>query len=401
MDFDQKLILTVSQINGYIRNLLDNDMAICDVWVRGEISNFTYQKSGHLYFSLKDSDGQLKAVMFRSSAYKLKFSLQDGLAVLAHGRISMYQQSGSVQLYVDDVMPDGLGSLALQFEQLKNKLANEGLFDENHKKSLPEYPSSIGVITSNSGAAIHDILTILSRRFPLTNVILYPSKVQGNDAPKELIDGLNYFNAQNNVDVIIIGRGGGSYEDLWAFNDEMLARTIYASNIPVISAVGHQNDFTICDFVADKRASTPSAAAELAVPDKNEVFSQNNNIFRRISLILENKIKNEAEKCNRFSKSFVFSNPERLLEKHYFEFSSLSDKLNHSQELILSEYKHKLSEIAHSLSALSPLSVLERGYSLAQKDGKTILSSDEVNLHEQIEVQLHKGKIKAEVLSKE
>lgn len=264
--------LTVTQLNEYIKRLIDTTPQLSDVYVKGEISNFkNHYSTGHFYFTLKDEGGQLRSVMFKSFASKLRFMPEDGMKVTAHGRISSYVRDGGYQLYCDMIEPEGVGSLYVAYEQLKKKLEYEGLFDASRKKPLPKIPSKVGIITSATGAAIRDMINVCGRRFPFATLVLYPALVQGPEAPAQLISGMNYFNAAKNVDVIIIGRGGGSIEDLWAFNDENLARTVAASAIPVISAVGHETDFTICDFVADRRAPTPSAAAELAVPDTAEL----------------------------------------------------------------------------------------------------------------------------------
>ena len=264
--------LTVTQLNEYIKGILDHDPRLTDVYLRGEISNFkNHYSTGHYYFTLKDEGGMIRAIMFRSSAVKLAFLPEDGMKVVAHGRISAFVRDGQYQIYCDSMEPDGIGALYIAYEQLKRKLEAEGLFDPSRKKPLPKIPSRVGIITSATGAAIRDMINVCGRRFPFAELVLYPSLVQGPDAPAQLIDGVRYFNEKQSVDVIIIGRGGGSIEDLWAFNNEDLAREIAASAIPVISAVGHETDFTICDFVADRRAPTPSAAAELAVPETEEL----------------------------------------------------------------------------------------------------------------------------------
>ena len=268
----QNGMLSVTQLNDYLKMWMDGDRVLSNLFVRGEISNLSLPRSGHLYFTLKDEEGQVRSVMFRTYAGRLPFRPEDGMKVIAHGRVSVYGPSGQYQLYVDDLQPDGAGALALRYEQLKRRLEAEGLFDEARKKPLPAMPMRIGVITSPSGAAVHDLQNVLGRRFPLAEMILFPSAVQGAEAPEQLTLGIQFFAASELVDVIIIGRGGGSAEDLWAFNDEGLARAIADCPIPVISAVGHESDFTICDFVADRRAPTPSAAAELAVPDMGELL---------------------------------------------------------------------------------------------------------------------------------
>ena len=283
MMYNAPLVLTIAQLNRYVKSRLDADENLYNVFLVGEISNFTdHYKTGHFYFTLKDSDAQIKAVMFRQNALRVKFKPENGLKVIVRGRVSLYEAAGSYQVFVDDMQPDGVGALNLAFEQLKERLQKEGLFDEAHKKPLPRYPQRIGVITSETGAAVQDILNILGRRFPYAEVVLAPVLVQGDGAPEQMIAALQDFNRLQNADVIIIGRGGGSAEDLWAFNDENLAYAVYRSEIPVISAVGHETDFTICDFVADLRAPTPSAAAELAVPDQTELRAEILNMSYRM-----------------------------------------------------------------------------------------------------------------------
>ena len=299
-------ILTVSQINFYIQSIVDNDPRLKSVFVCGELSNFTrHYKSGHLYFSLKDDKSLIKAVMFSSAASRLRFAPSDGMKVIVRGRISVYEPSGQYQLYVEDMQPDGAGALALAYEQLKSKLEKEGLFDSRHKKPIPQFPKKVGVITSPTGAARRDIENIISRRYPCAEIILYPVTVQGDTAPAQLVNAVEYMDGKS--DVVIIGRGGGSAEDLWAFNDERLARTIYDCNTPVISAVGHETDFTICDFVSDLRAPTPSAAAELAVPDREELFGfllQRKDTLQRL---IKSKITGGDEKLRAIRRSVLFS----------------------------------------------------------------------------------------------
>ena len=276
--------LTVSELNQYVKKIFDNDHTLSAISVRGEISNFVNHRSGHLYFSLKDAEGQIRAVMFRSSVARLKFIPENGMKVVVHGSVTVYQREGSYQLYVNSMEPDGIGGLYLAYEQLKERLYNEGLFDESHKKELPPLPLRIGVITSPTGAAVQDIINVTKRRFPIAKLYLYPSLVQGDGAEENLIKALDYYESSNLVDVIIIGRGGGSIEDLWAFNSERLARRIYSMQTPIISAVGHETDFTICDFVSDMRAPTPSAAAELSVPDMRELKIQIDNYLDKAAV---------------------------------------------------------------------------------------------------------------------
>ncbi len=390
-------MLSVSQLNEYLKMLLDGDRVLSSVWVRGEVSNFKLYSSGHAYFTLKDEGGQLKSVMYRSYASKLTFLPEDGMRVIAHGRVSVYETSGQYQLYVDELQPDGVGALALQFEQLKRKLAAEGLFDEARKKPLPEIPWRIGVITSPSGAAVHDIRNVLGRRFPAAEMILFPSAVQGAEAPMQLIAGVEFFGATGLVDVIILGRGGGSAEDLWAFNDEMLARTVAACPIPIISAVGHESDFTICDFVADRRAPTPSAAAELAVPDMAELLLQLKGSERRMHILMENRLIQEKRLLKQISQARVFSEPSRLLERFCVRTSECEVALERAMMQSLSEKRRQVAESAGKLEALSPLAVLARGYAAVSSEQKTVSSVNDLNIDDPIDVRFADGSVRAVV----
>ena len=288
--------LSVCDLNNYIKNAFENDRLLSAVTVRGEISNFVNHRSGHMYFSLKDEESQIRAVMFRSKAIGLKFLPENGMKVTVHGSVAVYTRDGSYQIYVNTMQPDGVGALYLAYEQLKNKLRDEGLFDEEHKKPIPKMPGRIGVITASTGAAIRDILTVTERRYPLADIYVYPALVQGEGAEDDLIAGVDYFDRSSLVDVVIIGRGGGSIEDLWAFNSERLARRIYDASVPIISAVGHETDFTICDFVSDMRAPTPSAAAELAVPDRTELLRYVDYCSERLDTALIRKLDKCAER---------------------------------------------------------------------------------------------------------
>ena len=306
----ERRIITVSELNEYIKMVLEHDELLMRIFVKGEISNFTnHYKTGHFYFSLKDEGGTVRAVMFRGSAARLKFMPENGMRVIVGGRVGVFPRDGQYQIYAETMEPDGIGALYIAYEQLKKKLEAEGLFDASKKKPLPKIPTRIGVITSPTGAAIRDIIHILGRRFPLARVILYPALVQGEGAAPDLVRGLDYFNQMGNVDVIIIGRGGGSLEDLWAFNDETLARHVAASRIPVISAVGHETDFTLCDFAASRRAPTPSAAAEIAVPETEELARKLANVTSRIELLLEGRLKLYRERLARAAGARVLKDP--------------------------------------------------------------------------------------------
>ena len=385
--------ITVTQLNEYIKAKIDADGFLSHVLVKGEISNFTnHYKTGHFYFTVKDEGSLVKAVMFRSAASKLNFVPENGMKVLVRGRVSAYVRDGQYQLYCEGMEPDGIGALYFAFEQLKKKLSAEGLFEEARKKPLPKIPTRIGVITSPTGAAIRDIINILGRRFPYAKVILYPALVQGAEAAPSLIAGMQYFNAQRNVDVIIIGRGGGSIEDLWAFNSEELARTVAASAIPTISAVGHETDFTICDFVADRRAPTPSAAAELAVPETGELMRKIDNIIGRMSLLLSKRIESGRQLLHFYSTQGVFAHPERMLEERKMQLLMLGQRLDGAVAQKLTQERHRLSERTAKLEALSPLGILSRGYSVASDaSGKVISSVEDTGVGEHFSLRLKDG----------
>ena len=390
--------ITVSELNDYIKNVFDSSRFLSSVTIKGEISNFTYHKSGHLYFSLKDSDAQIKAVMFRSSASRLKFMPESGMKVIAHGAVSVYQRDGVYQLYVSSMQPDGIGALYLAYEQLKEKLALEGLFSDEYKKLIPEIPERIGVITSPTGAAVRDIINVTGRRFPLAKLYIYPSLVQGDGAEENLIRGVDYFDKSGLVDVIIIGRGGGSIEDLWAFNSERLARRIFEAKIPVISAVGHETDFTICDFVADMRAPTPSAAAELAVPDIRELYMRLDSYVGRSTSSLERKIEVADQRLANFYDRVVTEGLDTL-------FSNLGERLSRSSKSIVDAIKHRMEKeslgllaVAEKLSAFNPLSILQRGYSITTNSDGKIASISNTKVGDQVQIKINKGKFKAEIL---
>lgn len=391
--------LTVTQVNEYVKMMIDSNPVLKNLWIRAEISNFTnHYRTGHFYFSLKDDGGLVRAVMFKSYAQNVSFALQDGMKVLVHGRVSAFVRDGQYQVYVDEILPDGVGALYLAFEQLKRKLEAEGLFDEAHKKRLPRIPSRIGIVTSPTGAAIQDMLNILGRRFPCAEVYIYPAQVQGADAAPQLIEGLKYFNSAKSVDVIIIGRGGGSAEDLWAFNDERLAYEVFNSEIPVISAVGHESDFTICDFVADKRAPTPSAAAELAVPDVADISVSLASVKTRMSAVLLNRINNYRKNLKYLSESGVLSDPSHIVNDRRMETLRLSEKLDSATVRIVEKSRNALATKISKLEALNPLAVVARGYSVVSNgDGRTVKSVHGVSYGEKIEVRLSDGSISAVV----
>lgn len=388
----------VTELNEYIKSLLEGTAFLRRVYLRGEISNFTNHRTGHLYFSLKDEGGLIRAVMFRGNASRLAFLPENGMKVLVRGSVSLFVRDGSYQIYVSEMEPDGVGALYLAFEKLKRKLAAEGLFDESRKRPLPKIPSRIGVITSPTGAAVRDIMNILGRRFPYAEVLLYPALVQGQDAPPQLIAGLRHFNATRSVDVIILGRGGGSMEDLWAFNDEGLAREIAASSIPVISAVGHETDFTISDFVADRRAPTPSAAAEIAVPDTRELMQKFLNITHRTSLLLSGRLERARGRVAELASCRQLTDPEGLLAERRMLLTYLSDRISASAENRLLTFRARFTENAGKLQAMSPLAILGRGYAVAlDENGNTVRSVAGLEENALLRIRLSDGEADARV----
>lgn len=371
-------------------------MSVC---VRGEISNFTnHYKTGHFYLTLKDEGGLIKAVMFRGNASKLQFLPENGMKVIVTGRVSAYVRDGQYQIYIETMEPDGVGALYIAYEQLKKKLEAEGLFDRSKKKPIPKIPTRIGIITSPTGAAIRDIINILGRRFPLCKPILYPSLVQGDGAPAQIIAGIDYFNEQNNVDVMIVGRGGGSLEDLWAFNNEELCRKVAASEIPIISAVGHETDFTLCDFAASVRAPTPSAAAELAVPESLELKRKIGNVQTRMELICTQRIKLSREKLSSLASSRALTTPMNFIDDKRMMLGMAEEKLAVRMEKVLERKKAMLGATTAKLDALNPLAVVSRGYSAVFDDkGKLIKSVEQAKVGQTVSFMLTDGKISAEV----
>ena len=367
--------LTVTELNNYIKDVFDNDRYLSGVTVKGEISNFKSHSTGHLYFSLKDEGSIIKAVMFRSSAHSLPFVPENGMKVVARGRVTSFVRDGQYQLYAESMEPDGIGALYIAYEQLKRKLDAQGLFDPARKKPLPKIPSRIGIITSPTGAAIRDMINVTGRRFPYAKIILYPALVQGPGAAPDLIAGLDYFNRNDACDVIIIGRGGGSIEDLWAFNDERLAYAVASSRIPVISAVGHETDFTICDFVADRRAPTPSAAAEIAVPDTVELKNKFNNVIKHEAASLERIINRHREKLSYLSRSRTLTDPKVMIDDKRMATVLLSERMLSAQTNTLNRSKLALGIVSGKLEALNPLSVISRGYSAVYTEDKELVKS--------------------------
>ena len=387
-------VVTVTQLNQYVKSLLDGNPLLSSVYISGEISNFTnHYKSGHLYFTLKDENAAVKAVMFKGQASKLTFEPESGMKVIVRARVSLYDRDGAYQIYVDAMQPDGVGALQKAYEQLKAKLEKEGLFDEKRKKPLPRFPKKIGVITAETGAAVRDIINVLGRRWPLAEIVLCPVLVQGDGAPPQLIAALQRLNEENAADVIIIGRGGGSIEDLWAFNDEGVARAVAASTIPVISAVGHETDFTICDFVADLRAPTPSAAAEQAVPDQNEMRIQLRHLTERAFGALDFRLKREYQRLDSLAKSRMLREPMSFIEEQQMRLDYSVKNLQASFGTAVAGEQKRLSAAAAKLDALSPLKVLGRGYAIARKGDTVVHSVKDVSSGDRLTVRLADGEL--------
>lgn len=416
-------ILTVSQVNSYVASVLKGDRNLQNVYIEGEISNFKVQRnSGHMYFALKDKSGVINAVMFSFAGKYLKFQPRDGISVIAKGNITLYEKSGQYQIQVLEMMEKGIGSLTQEFEKLKQKLGALGYFDEKYKKTIPKYPEKIGIITSPTGAAVRDIYNILNRRFPSVRIHLQPASVQGDNAPKELSEAVDIL-SESDCDIIIIGRGGGSIEDLWAFNSEMLAHSIFRCKIPVISAVGHETDFTICDFVADRRAPTPSAAAEIAVPDRYELINMLSQKKTQISMIFGKKIASCNDKIRECQKLVDASSPKARIRNMSLKLKSSEDLLDayspekkivksmtelmDMEKLISSVIDNKLSlgynsidNYLSKLETVNPVSVLKRGYSYTTKDSKNISSVNDLEKGDRIDILFHDGTVAAVVDSK-
>ena len=390
-------VMSVSELNGFIKNLIDGNRTLSAVTVRGEISNFKYHSSGHLYFSLKDEEGQIRAVMFRSSAARLKFRPESGMRVIAHGSVGVFVRDGSYQLYVNGMQPDGIGALYLAYEQLKEKLAGEGLFAPDAKRPIPRIPRRVGVITSPTGAAVRDIINVIRRRFPQADVYLYPALVQGEGAAESLIRAVDYFDASRLCDTVIIGRGGGSIEDLWAFNDERLARRIYSANVPIISAVGHETDFTICDFVSDLRAPTPSAAAELAVPDVRELAMTVDGYSERLKVALENRYAGARERLKMLSERISARTMLMKIDGRRGEVERLRALSEAAIKRRTADGRANLSAMAAKLSALNPLSVLARGYAVVSTDEGRVADVQDLAVGDGISVRVSGAVIDAKI----
>ena len=393
-------ILSITQINAYIQSVMDGDPLLGSVAVRGEISNYKVYPSGHHYFTLKDDGGALKCVMFKGNAVKLRFRPENGMQIIAMGRISVYPRDGAYQLYCTALVLDGVGDLYAAFEQLKSKLAAEGLFDPSHKKLLPKFPKTVGIITSSAGAAVHDMLRILNKRYPLCSVRLLPVRVQGAEAPQEIADAIRYANHHQLADLLIVGRGGGSIEDLWAFNDSVVAYAIYESLIPVISAVGHEPDFTISDFVADLRAATPSNAAELAVPDQDALRQNLESCSSTMINILQNRLQAHIRQLRILSASPALQSPKVYLQQKRKELMLLFNRIAAAENQKLSQSRERFSSSAAKLDALSPLKVISRGYTAVHTtEGQLIPTVKQITAGENVHILFRDGTAVAQITS--
>ena len=389
--------ITVTQLNEYLKNLFAADRNLQNVCVSGEISNFKRHSSGHLYFTLKDEESVISAVMFRGDAMKLRFRPESGMKVLLLGRVSLYPKSGQYQIYVSAMQPDGIGSLYMAFEQLKERLYKMGLFDPAAKQALPRYPKKIALITSPTGAAVRDMIRVLRHRYPICDVLVCPVKVQGEGAAEEVAAMIDYVNEHDLADLIITGRGGGSLEDLWAFNEEIVAHAIYESEIPIISAVGHEPDFTIADYVADLRAPTPTGAAEMAVPTIMEINNMLNQYTIRLNKHIKNTVNNSFIKLRSLKNNYVLKNPLALYETKEQKLDNYIDILNKVIDNNLKDKKHQYSIIINTLKLVNPLGLLEKGYSLVKKNGQLINDVSDLKENDLIDVKLYKGNLKAEI----
>ncbi len=393
------LVLSVSALNRYVKSVLDGDINLKTVFVKGQISNFkAHFGSGHYYMTIKDEKAQIRAAMFKNANSRLKFMPENDMSVIIRGRVTLYEQGGEYQLVIEDMQPDGTGALALAFEQLKQRLEKEGIFAEEHKKPIPQFPGKVGVVTSASGAAVRDIINIVERRYPVCEIVIYPVSVQGEGSARQIAEALNYMNKNKSADVIIVGRGGGSIEDLWSFNEEEVALAVYNSEIPVISSVGHETDFTICDFAADLRAPTPSAAAELAVPsaeDMLEYFYQMKNRFYRS---IDAGISQRESKVNLYSLSLKKNCPADHIESLMQRIDSLYSAIRSNAEFSMKNRESSLRELVTKLSLQNPAGILAKGYSVVTKGGKTVTRSDEVSAGDKLDIRLNEGSIKCEVI---
>ena len=389
-------IATVSQINGYVKKILDHNIILNNVWIKGEISNFKHHYSGHLYITLKDEGGVLKAVMFRGSAQSLNFEPSDGMKVLARGRISVYEAGGSYQLYIEEMIPDGVGELYIAYEQLKKQLEEEGLFRPEHKKPIPKFPKRVGVVTASTGAAVRDIINVITRRYPMAEIVIYPAQVQGVGAAESVVKAIEYFNATNEVDTLIVGRGGGSIEDLWAFNEENVARAIYEAKTPIISGTGHEVDTTIADYAADLRAATPTAACELAVPDITEVMEGIANREYTMAALLKQIIRRYQMKLQKYQITIANYDPRFQLQEQKMRLSELEEQIQQVMKNKMTGYKHKLELYAKELHGLSPTAKLINGFGyLEDQNGEPVTSVHKVKEGDQISLTISDGTILA------
>lgn len=386
--------LTVSEVNNYLKRIIDNDFILNNLSVKGEISNLKYHSSGHIYFSLKDEGGKINCVMFRSKAIMLKLTLEEGMGVVIGGRASIYPQNGSIKLYCDTIEQEGRGELYIKFERLKEKLSKEGYFDEELKKEIPKLPSRVGIVTSPTGAAIRDIINVSRRRNSLVDLVLYPAKVQGIGAYMEVIDGIKYFNRTKSVDVIIIGRGGGSIEELWNFNEEELAKAIFKSKIPIISAVGHEVDFTISDFVSDARAATPSQGAEIAVPLQSDIEDTIEYMNNRMGSIIANKLQLEKNKVDSLSRILKLNSPMSRIVNNYMIIEKLKERLNSNIVNKINIEKEKLSGLNNLLMAQNPCNLLNKGYAIIEDESGVINTVKRMSDEKEINVFLADGVVK-------
>lgn len=391
--------LKVGEVNNYIKKILTTDMILSNIEVIGEISNYTHHYSGHRYFSLKDETGIIKCVMFKTYGDKVDIKLEEGSKISAKGYISVYEKTGEYQLYIREVNDQGLGDLYRKYEELKKKLEEEGLFDNSHKKEIPKMPKKIGIVTSATGAAVRDMVDVIHRRFPSCNLLIYPSLVQGSEAPKTLVNGIKYLDSRQDVDLIIIGRGGGSIDELFAFNDEELARTIFKCNTPIISAVGHETDFTISDFVADTRAATPSVAAEISVPDIADLKESLNSYERSLIKSINKVIDRSKSNMDILAKDLKYSNPIYKIQNRRMDLDYILKDLIVMIDQNINKKRMKLNEMDKSLIVLNPTLGLDKGYGiLTDESGKLIKSIEDVNINDNITIDLSDGKIRTNVL---
>lgn len=393
-----KLIIGVSQLNFYIKSMFECDSNLKNIFVSGEISNFKgHYQSGHMYFSLKEGNSVIKAVMFASNARRIRFQLKDGMNVIVRGSVYSYEVNGQYQIYVDDIQPYGIGSYYLEFEQLKKKLSNEGLFDESRKKKIPKYPKKIGVITSLSGAAIKDIENVLKRRYPIAEIIVYPVNVQGEMAASQISEAVKYMSSKSLADVIILGRGGGASEDLWIFNDENLARTISESKIPIISAVGHETDFTICDFVSDKRAPTPSAAAELCVPSADDLKEEIDSLVKQINVLCLRKFDLWRSKLSFQENRILNLSPKRKIPENKQNINKIRSGLSLALNRNINDKKLKMSVLLNRLKSLNPEEIMKRGYSIITDENGVISKKKRLKENSNIKIKFFDGEIECKI----